>query len=150
MCIRDRKLVVELVKRVKSFLDNRTFVGRFVQQVCVRNWCLSYKRTLMNYLGVLLDTCPTCADKHWRRMHVALDTSGYVQAWHPECARQRAESETQSQQGCNNPEHTGRNVKRTDVSRTFSSRCSIFALARKNCCRSRERSLLLWLSLIHI
>ena len=33
-----------------------------------------------------------CVDKYWRRKYVALDTSGYVQAWHPECARQKAMS----------------------------------------------------------
>jgi hypothetical protein len=80
----------------------------------VRKWYLSYKRTLMNYLGVLLDSCPTCVDKYWRRQYVALDTSGYVQAWHPECARQKAMSSSSWQ--------TANRKRRTDggeSARTF-------------------------------
>ena len=48
------KLVVELVKLIQSFLDHRTFVGCFVQQIYVRSWYLSYKRTLLGtpYLSV--------------------------------------------------------------------------------------------------
>ena len=48
------KLVVELVKLIQSFLDHRTFVGCFVQEIYVRSWYLSYKRTLLGtpYLSV--------------------------------------------------------------------------------------------------
>ena len=92
----------------------------------MRNWCLSCKRTLMNYLGVLLDTCPACVDKYWRRKYVALDTSGYVQAWHPECARQKAMSSSSWQ--------TANRKRRTDGGE--SAHYSISALIERT--RSRE------------
>jgi len=51
----------------------------------------------MNYLGVLLDNCPTSTHDYWRRQYVALHTSGYVEAWNPECAKAKRLSEKKSE-----------------------------------------------------